>query len=269
VWNLDEARHARPASWGLVDGIDAEVSLLCEARVPVGRAAATHGKTIGRDCKHESEEDCHGRPWSTAILGRAKPEEIRDAEATRFGRRLDIPFRPSRTGSWVSASVSIRNLGSITAIALYGLTDEKSDSSVHRSLSDLEPIFEDRRYNERLILGGDLNIFANPRPDEPHRDRHRLVLERIAAFGLIDLFARDREVRGDGRPSVDDCACGQPACRTHVWTFRSRRIDLQHLRYQDDHVFASPALADRLLSCETRGFDPTSDHAPIVATFSE
>jgi exonuclease III len=268
VWNLDEGRHARPASWTVVDEIDADISLLCEARVPTGRVSAAHGKTIGRDCKHENEDNCHGRPWSTAILGREKPEEIHDARATRFGRPLDVPFLPSRPGSWIAASVPIDGLGSVTAVALYGLADEKSDSSVHRSLSDLEPIFEDRRYNERLLLGGDLNVFANARPDDPHRERHRLVLGRIGAFGLVDLFARDRQVRGQERPVVEDCACGERACGDHVWTFRSRRADLQHLRYQDDHVFASPVLADRLVSCETRDFEATSDHAPIVATFS-
>jgi hypothetical protein len=38
--------------------------------------------------------------------------------------------------------------------------DEKSDASVHRSLSELTPLLEDRRYNERLIIGGDLNTWT-------------------------------------------------------------------------------------------------------------
>jgi exonuclease III len=52
-----------------------------------------------------------------------------------------------------------------------------------------------------------------------------------------------------------------------VWTFRSRDKKLAHIRYQDDHVFASRALADRLKSCENAGVNDASDHAPILATF--
>lgn len=52
-----------------------------------------------------------------------------------------------------------------------------------------------------------------------------------------------------------------------MWTFRSRNKRLAHIRYQDDHVFASRALADRLKSCESAGFNDASDHAPILVTF--
>jgi hypothetical protein len=33
----------------------------------------------------------------------------------------------------------------MTAISLYGLLDERSDASVHRSLSELTPLLEDGR----------------------------------------------------------------------------------------------------------------------------
>ena len=50
-----------------------------------------------------------------------------------------------------------------------------------------------------------------------------------------------------------------------MWTFRSTRYP--NVRYQDDHVFASRALADKLESCKSAGFNDASDHAPIIATF--
>jgi exonuclease III len=266
VWNLNEARGAKRQSWAVLEGFYADVALLSEARVPEGIIAIGHGKTIGRDCKHEREEDCRGRPWSTAIVSRHAARPITHATARRYGRPLDIPFSPSRPGTWIAASVSIPQVGEVSMVSLYGLTDEKSDASVHRSLSDLEPLFEDPEYNARLLLGGDLNILANPRPDDPARDSYRLVLERIKAYGLVDLFERDAELRDSPRQPPAHCPCGNTDC-THVWTFRSRRETLAHIPYQDDHVFVSQALADQLKSCEAGAFNAASDHAPILATF--
>jgi len=48
-------------------------------------------------------------------------------------------------------------LGPVSAVALYGLMDELSDASVHRSLSELSPVLDDPKYNKQVILGGDLN----------------------------------------------------------------------------------------------------------------
>jgi hypothetical protein len=50
--------------------------------------------------------------------------------------------------------------GDVTAISLYGLLDELSDASVHRSLSEVSPIFDDDRYNRLVLLGGDLNTWT-------------------------------------------------------------------------------------------------------------
>jgi exonuclease III len=266
VWNVDEARATKRLSWELVEGFEADVALLSEARFSPNDERVGRGKTIGRDCKHENEDDCQGRPWSTAIVSSYKPREITQATTKRHGRPLDIPFAPSRPGTWAAATVSLPDVGDVSIVSLYGLTDEKSDASVHRSLSDLEPIFEDPEYNEFLLIGGDLNIFANPRPSDPARDRHLLVLERIKAYGLIDLFERDNELRETPREPPEGCPCGNRGC-AHVWTFRSRKESLSKIPYQDDHVFASPKLADQLKSCETPGFNEASDHAPILATF--
>ena len=40
----------------------------------------------------------------------------------------------------------------MTAISLYGLMDERSDASVHRSLSDLTPVFEDEKQGKFKII---------------------------------------------------------------------------------------------------------------------
>lgn len=250
----------------MLAGFDADVALLSEARLPPGVEGVANRKTIGRDCKHAREEDCDGRPWSTAIVSRYELREIKDATARRNGKPLDIPFAPSRPGAWIAATMSMPGVEDVTVVSLYGLLDEKSDASVHRSLSDLEPIFEDPNYYARLLLGGDLNIFANPRVDDPLRDRHLVVLERIKAYGLVDLLERDLLKRDPPRGGLKDCPCRTEDC-LHTWTFRSRRKSLAEVPYQDDHVFASPALEEQLRSCWAADFVDASDHAPIVATF--
>jgi hypothetical protein len=223
IWNLDEAKHPKQRSWEALSAFDADVALLSEARIPPGVEPVAYGKTIGRDCKHAREEECDGRPWSTAIVSRHELSEIKDAKARRYGKPLAIPFTPSRPGTWIAATMSMREVEDVTVVSLYGLTDEKSDASVHRSLSDLEPIFEDSDYNARLLLGGDLNIFANPRADDPVRERHLLVLERITAYGLVDLLERDLVQRDPPRGGLKDCPCRTEDC-LHTWTFRSQEI---------------------------------------------
>lgn len=70
---------------------------------------------------------------------------------------MKVPFENSRPGSWTAAVASVPEMGEVAAISLYALMDEKSDASVHRSLSELAPVFDDARYNRLLLLGGDLN----------------------------------------------------------------------------------------------------------------
>ncbi len=266
VWNLNEGKHPKPRAWKRLEQFDADVALLCEARFTPGPDRVGHGKTIGRDCRHETEEECDSRPFSTGIVSGHPLREVTDARAKRHGKPLDLPFRPSRPGTWVAATASIEGVGEISVVSLYGLTDEKTDASVHRSLSDLEPIFEDTNYNEMLLLGGDLNVLANPRPTDPARERHCFVLRRIEAYGLVDLFKEDPVQRRNQLDPGGTCPCGEEDC-THVWTFRSRDKRYAQVRYQDDHVFASRALAKKLKTCRSAGFDRTSDHAPILVTF--
>lgn len=253
AWNM----QGKNQNWSKLDELGADVALLCEARVadyPLSHRLVGHPKTVGFDFE---------RPWATSVVARHELVEITDAKASRRGKPIDLPFVSSRPGSWTAAKVSRDGHYFLTAVALYGLLDEKSDASVHRSLSELTPLFEDNRYRRLLVLGGDLNVLAAPGSTDPTRDRHRSVLERIRAFGLVDCL---EAMRPHG--SLDGCRCGRvDECR-HTWTkFDPARPTVA---YQDDYLFASPSLADRLVTCEA--YDPRewasiSDHAPIVAEF--
>jgi hypothetical protein len=142
VWNM----AGRAGNWSALGELAADIAALTEARpAPEAITAIGHGSTKGRDFE---------RGFATAVASPHHVEEVADATLTRYGRQLGVPFGSSRPGSWTATRVSVTDAGDVTAIALYGLMDEKSDASVHRSLSELAAVFDDKRYNRLLLLGG-------------------------------------------------------------------------------------------------------------------
>jgi hypothetical protein len=259
AWNLNEARSRKTRAWAMLDGLRADISLLNEARIPKERLTGSFRggeSTMGLDPKV--------RRWATAVVS---PHEIADLADVRTTGYLRAPFAIARPGSWTAAVVPVPKVGNVTAVALYGLLDERSDASVHRSLSDLTPLFEDRRYNKRLLLGGDLNTWTGWRSGSGALARDKSVFRRIEAFGLVDCLVADPT--RDERGPLTDCPCSYgEACR-HTRT----RIDPRRpkIPYQMDYLYATPALADRLVTCEAVDFGPNSpsDHFPIRATFEK
>jgi hypothetical protein len=259
VWNMNH----RVRSWEALEKLDPDLALLNEARVPKTLGMVPQGgeRTLGRDG--------YRREWAAAIVSKHQLRPVLDAKAFRQGRPLHLPFETSRPGSWEAAVVGGLGEEDVTAVSLYGLLDEKSDASVHRSLSELAPLFEDPRYNKLLLLGGDLNILANPRPNDPTRERHLLVLARIKAYGLVDCLEKAVLGRNPPRGGLKGCSCRLAGGCTHVWTHRHGQSQTP---YQDDYLFASRSLAEKLLTCEAPSpleWSEFSDHSPILASFED
>jgi hypothetical protein len=260
AWNLNEARSRRAKSWTILDDLRADISLLNEARVPkerLGPHVRGGESTRGLDPKVRS--------WATAVLSPFALVDLAGDVRTRGYFRA--PFANARPGSWTAAVVPVRDVGNVTAIALYGLLDERSDASVHRSLSDLTPLFEDTRYNKRLVLGGDLNTWTGWPAGSVRLARDESVFRRIEAFGLVDCLVAALAQRRYRALKGCPCSYGE-ACR-HTRT----RLDRNHpeIPYQMDYLYASPRLAERLLTCEAvdLGDGSPSDHFPIRATFAK
>ena len=178
-----------------------------------------------------------------------------------------LPFENSRPGSWTAATVAIPDVGTVACISIYGLLDDVGDDSVHRSLSEMSPIFSDKRFTGKIILGGDLNIstqLAKKRDGDLFK-RVQSVFDRIEGYGLADCLALKRV---PGR--LDDCPCplGEDCNHTRTkWVGKAGGPPLQM-----DYLFASRALVngDGLISCnalEPELWKDFSDHAPILATF--
>jgi hypothetical protein len=261
---VDDERVAR--NWARLDGFmsrGVKVGLLNEAQVRPG-TKVLYGSlgTQGRDGAAKP------RAWSTAIVSRYGPEPIVGARPKNYlgHERTRIPFESSRPGAWTAATVDIPGVGSIAFVSLYGLLDDVSDDSVHRSLSEISPIFSDARYQGRVVLGGDLNL-STQLAGEPGSDlfkRTSSVFDRIEGHGLVDCLAAKRSERLEGCP----CRLGGECRHTRTkWQGATGRRPLQM-----DYIFASRELVadDRLARC--RALDPDewkdySDHAPLIATF--
>lgn len=276
TWNLKHERsRTNWRAFGPRGDYRCDIALLNEARRPPDGLAlniVTRGRTVGRDDVIYGGKK-PGRPWATAIASAYPLQLPKDVWTERPSRTLPYKDRrsklmESRRGAWTAAVVSFPNGEKVTAISLYGLLDERSDASVHRSLSDLTPLLEDPRYNELLLLGGDLNPRWSAEGGSTTLARVQGVFDRITGgFGLKDLLQSPRNKRRPRGP-LQNCTCSLGDQCRHVWTFRRNKASTYAC--QDDYLFASPALEERLDECYVLDFTDASpsDHVPVVATFT-
>jgi endonuclease/exonuclease/phosphatase family metal-dependent hydrolase len=251
VWNV--ANKAR--AFDALASLRPDIALLNEASPPATTSGIWRKETVGRDAKR--------RRWSAAVLTPHPLAEITDARPKWRWSERNVPFECSRPGSWIAALVEVTLGDTVTAVALYGLLDEFSDASVHRSLSEISPVLDDRRYRRQVLIGGDLNTGTQWPAGDLFQPRDSNVLGRFEALGLVDCLAAMRPAgRLDGCPCTfgDDC--------THTRT----RLDSRwpNVPYQTDYLWASASLAKRLRSCTALATDEwfaISDHAPIIAEF--
>lgn len=232
TWNLP--RSFRGESHGdaweyCLNRLDADYYLLQEARPPAWV----------RD-DHELVWAGIGgtRPWGSAVVSSRHPlSEI----------EIETDFR----GAMMVAESSYGAERTITLISVYGLMEKLagvgySIPNLHRMLSDLTGLLEARTHGDRdVVLGGDLN--ASEQLDEIYgHDTHGVLFDRIEAFGLTDCLGAFH----------DD----------YVRTLRHNRSDRD---WQNDYLFVSDGLADRLRGCDVLEDDAIrkySDHNPVRVT---
>jgi len=113
----------------------------------------------------------------------------------------------------------------------------------------------------QLALMGDMNVARTERDVHPKERKpraigqlpeERAIIERLIGRGLVDV----------GRaldPDNDEL---------FTWWAPWRNMRQRNIGWRLDHVFASEALASRATACPVQKDIGTSDHAPVVATFS-
>jgi endonuclease/exonuclease/phosphatase family metal-dependent hydrolase len=251
VWNIAN----KPRAFDALASLEPDIALLNEASPPSTASGIWRELTVGRDAKRHE--------WSAAVLSPHPTLEITDARPQWRSSKRNVPFECSRPGSWVAAEVEVTPGDAVTAVALYGLLDELSDSSVHRSLSEISPVLDDPRYRRLVVIGGDLNTGTQWPAGDRFILRDGNVLGRFEALGLVDCLAA---MRPAGR--LEGCTCTLGDDCMHTRTRLDRRFP--DVPYQTDYLWASRHLARRLRSCVALATDEwfaISDHAPILAEF--
>ena len=297
VWNMglmSPGRSAKPNLAYLADLIDehaVKVALLNEASVSHLRQANAEAETDGSPPPFAfSEEGIKGRDfwtdqqgvrkpydrkrWSASVMSPLGPAVLgeEDVQARRPYRtkEIDIPFSNSRPGTWIATTVPMEN-ESVTCVSLYGLIEELTDASMHRSLSEISPLFSDPKYKEQVLLGGDFNI-STALSDPSAREQSRIVLDRIKAYGLVDCLARWRKEKR--LPRMPGCRCEDEDC--HTLTRLTPNKPGAELPWQErtsaqvDYLFASEPVADRLdevVEIPPEKWERFSDHSPIITKF--
>ena len=111
------------------------------------------------------------------------------------------------------------------------------------------------------MLCGDLNVARTDRDVHPKERKPRAIgqlpeeralLERIIDRGLVDV-GRALDPDNDG---------------LFTWWAPWRKMRARNIGWRLDYVLASATLAERAISCPVQKDVGTSDHAPVMATFS-
>ncbi|MGB7217350.1 MAG: exodeoxyribonuclease III [Vicinamibacterales bacterium] len=115
--------------------------------------------------------------------------------------------------------------------------------------------------SRRLILCGDMNVArtdmdVHPKERKPRAigqlPEERALLERLIGRGLVDV-GRALDPENDG---------------LFTWWAPWRNMRQRNIGWRLDYVFASAPLAERATSCPVQKDVGTSDHAPVVASFT-
>jgi len=155
----------------------------------------------------------------------------------------------ARVGDTIYASVYVPNGGKDYAAKI---------SFLHALIDYAGDVQKD---GTKLVICGDMNIArtdmdVHPKERKPNiigqRPEERDLLEKLLAQGLVDV----------GRmlyPDADDY---------FTWWAPWRNMRQRNIGWRLDYVLASQSLASRATECPSYREVGTSDHAPVVATFS-
>ena len=151
-------------------------------------------------------------------------------------------------------------------MSLYGIWDQDerflfAEGTLHRALSDLTVLFQDRR-RPRILLAGDFNIYREWAASSVGGDwspRYDTVFNRLEAYGLHFAGPAASE-------PLQNCPCGRGSECRHVRTFAFQR-KATNRPYQLDFVFATAGV--EVVECAVISDESDwtySDHLPVGIT---
>lgn len=211
------------------------------------------------------------RRWGSAVYApRLKTRSISRVEPVWRGqRRGQVNLLATLPGCVAVARVHLPSGFELTCISVYGVIElGYASTTMHRILSDLEPLFDDGEVGDAVVIGGDFNVctqWSDPE-DLKFNARDATVFARLRSFGLEDCVV----ARRDDMPPQLDCACPDGKLCVHVRTQRHRQSQKP---WQNDYLFASEWLVSEHLTevqVSNGDDDPAwthSDHCPVTAIF--
>jgi exonuclease III len=267
TWNMDYWKRnelLRQKAWDYLDSSKIDVALLQESR-PNGQ-----GKSIVFQ-EYGIIDDRKGKPrnlgWGSSIVSFGP--QIKQIE-TALSPFSQTPVSLHRTFPGSVAIGEILMEKPIIVISMYGLIDRGyAESTVHRMLSDLTPLIDERK-GQRIIIAGDLNIttqwsikhksFLRGRHEEClMRDKN--LFERFEILGLKNIVLNKDNIPLKG------CDCNDGINCRHVQT---QRHDRSKFPWQNDYILLSEDL--RQLDYQVQVIDHEdiwnlSSHCPIIIEF--
>jgi hypothetical protein len=268
TWNMDHWRRSeilREQAWDFLHRVARiDVALVQEA-VPVGRGRSVVFRETGiRDDRVQPSRDLQ---WGSAVVSYGP--QLRPIEQVT-GPFSSTPIDLLRTFPGSVAIAEIELESPIVVVSAYGIIDHGyAESTVHRILSDLTPLIDERR-SRRIIVAGDLNVttqwsakhksFLRGRHEECLlRDRN--LFARFEALGLHNVVVREKS------GPLEGCECSSGIECKHVQT---QRHDRSIFPWQNDYIFLSEDLLQQPFTVEVLDQDDVwkfSSHCPVVVEF--
>jgi exodeoxyribonuclease-3 len=152
--------------------------------------------------------------------------------------------------------------GDLTVASVYVPNGGKDFPAKMKFLEAMDAYAASYQSGGRLLaLLGDMNVARTDRDVHPKERKPRAIgqlpeeralIDRIVGRGLVDV-GRALDPDNDG---------------LFTWWAPWRNMRARNIGWRLDHVFASEALAARATACPVQAEVGTSDHAPVMATFS-
>lgn len=244
TWNVNgiRAREKDVAAW--LEQEKPDVVCLQELKSTTAQIPEALGNLQGYDCYWHGE-----RAYSGVGL------QIRREAFPESARFYHPPFD-------FETRIVAAQIADIHFISVYVPNGGKEFTAKMEFLRALESfIVEMHGAGSKVILGGDLNIARAPQDVHPKErnekkigqlPEERALFESILGKGLVDI----------GR------ALDPNNENLFTWWAPWRQLRQRNIGWRIDYVLASEALAAKAIQCSAYREVGTSDHGPVVATFS-
>jgi exodeoxyribonuclease-3 len=179
-------------------------------------------------------------------------------------RKSFVPERPTFTNppfDYEQRIVTV-DIGDLTVASIYVPNGGKDFPAKMKFLESLDVFAASFQASARpIVMMGDINVARTERDVHPKERKPRAIgqlpeeralIERILGHDLVDL-GRAMDPDNDG---------------LFTWWAPWRNMRQRNIGWRLDYVFATSSIAARAAACVVQKDVGTSDHAPVVATFT-